>query len=572
MPRINQPKIIRLIAFLTGLVLTIIIVPKIASFSSSSIEPDDAVTLTDNRPDSDNEFILGTNLNGIAPWSTQLPFLNHFKSSKQWITQCIKEDPGCKGEWDTKEDELLDLDENGWVKSLPSPKNSAEYTRVSTSLFRDIPGVYPSGQYIVLYDGEGEIKYRQAAKKDESASTPGRDVINVDSSVKSGVLLTITKTDPQNTGNYIRNIRFVQAEYENRYQNGEIFNPAFIEKTKPYKALRFMDWMETNHSGQSEWQDRPKVEKASYSHDGGVPIEIMVELANNLQADPWFNMPHKATDEYMRNFAQLVKETLDPNLTAYVEYSNEVWNTNFKQFHWVRDNGAIAGQKTAFQSYGVRTAQMCDIWKDVFSGSSERIQCVISTHTANRWAAKQVLECDKWSEAPCYQHGVDALGITSYFSGRLGKPEYEKIIESWINDPKIDEFERGISHLKDGDVLDTDDSVEDFQELFQHYSEVAKAKQLKLVAYEGGNHVVGLKKVKDNDKLTEYFIELNRRPEFYELYQTMLNSWQDPEGVRTAFMHFSDINKPSKWGSWGALESVSQEHSPKYDALMDFAK
>jgi hypothetical protein len=28
----------------------------------------------------------------------------------------------------------------------------------------------------------------------------------------------------------------------------------------------------------------------------GVPVEVMVQLANQLRADPWFNMPHQATE------------------------------------------------------------------------------------------------------------------------------------------------------------------------------------------------------------------------------------------------------------------------------------
>jgi hypothetical protein len=510
---------------------------------------------------------LGTNLNGISDFSTQLPFVDAFKSSRRWITQCTKnQDSDCSDTWDTDEFDQLDLDEWGWVKSLPEPEDSPEYTQVAALMYRGV-NPYPGGTYLVLYDGVGTLKYEFDANKDQTASTPGRDVLQVNPS-KKGILLKITETDPQKTGNYIRNIRVIPAEYEQNYQS-VLFNPAFIEKTKDYQALRFMDWMQTNHSEQSQWQNRPKIQKASYSYGGGVPIEIMVELANRLQVDPWFNMPHKATDEYLRNFAQLIKESLDPNLTAYVEYSNEVWNPQFDQFNWVRDNGPLAGGDNSFQPYGVKTAQMCDIWKDVFAGEQKRIQCVISTQTANRWGAKQVLECDRWSEAPCYQHGVDVFAISSYFSGKLGQPKYEKIIESWIDDPNIDEFQQGIAQLKDGSVLETDDSVENLAEKFQHYTEVAKSKNLKLVIYEGGNHVVGVRGVENNDKLTQYFIELNRRPEFYDLYQKMFEAWQDPEGVRTIFMHFSDITRATKWGSWGALEHVTQDRSPKYDALMD---
>lgn len=549
---------------LIGLGLTLALSLTMVHFDSSDANPTQSL----QAKAAPQAFALGTNLSGISDHSTQMPFIDGFKSSRRWITQCDNNrDPDCRETWDTKEFDKLDLDEWGWVKSLPAPEDSPQYTAVAALMYRGVDP-YPGGTYLVLYDGEGTIEYNFDAQKDEAASTPGRDVLQVNPS-RGGILLKITATDPNKTGNYIRNIRVIPAEYEQNYES-VLFNPIFIEKIKSYKALRFMDWMATNHSNQSEWQDRPTPQKASYSYGGGVPIEIMVELANRLQVDPWFNMPHKATDEYMRNFAQLVKETLAPNLTAYVEYSNEVWNAQFDQFHWVKDNGAVDGERTSFQPYGVRTAQMCDIWKDVFEGETQRIQCVISTHTANRWGAKQVLECDRWEQAPCYQHGIDVLAISSYFSGKLGHPDYEQTVESWIDDPNIDEFKQGIAQLKDGSVLDTDNSVEDLKEQFQHYTEVAKSKNLKLVIYEGGNHVVGIRGVQNNDKLTKYFIELNRQPEFYDLYQEMLKAWQDPEGIRTVFMHFSDISRASKWGSWGALEHVTQEHSPKYDALMDF--
>jgi hypothetical protein len=71
---------------------------------------------------SNSRSSLGVGLNGIADYSTQLPFLDAFKSSRKWITQCVSGQPNCKGEWDTEEYNLLNLDENGWVKSLPSPK------------------------------------------------------------------------------------------------------------------------------------------------------------------------------------------------------------------------------------------------------------------------------------------------------------------------------------------------------------------------------------------------------------------------------------------------------------------
>ncbi len=45
--------------------------------------------------------------------------------------------------------------------------------------------------------------------------------------------------------------------------------------------------------------------------------------------DPWFSMPYNANETYVRYFAQLVRDTLRPDVTVYVEYSNEVWHTGF---------------------------------------------------------------------------------------------------------------------------------------------------------------------------------------------------------------------------------------------------
>jgi hypothetical protein len=310
--------------------------------------------------------VVGMNLNGIADWSTELPFLDAFKSSRPWIAQCVKTDPNCNEQWDTKEYNLLNLDKDGWIKSLPAPGDAPKYTRISTLLFREIPGYYPSGKYIVLYEGEGTISYGFDAKKDEAASTPGRDVINVDSKKGGGILITITSTDPRKTGNYIRNIRVIKAENLGLYTKGETFNPSFLNKIKNFSVLRFMDWMQTNDSKQKEWTSRPVPTTFSYAAKG-VPVEVMLTLANKLNANPWFNMPHTATDEYMTKFAQLVKNKLNSKLKVYVEFSNEVWNWQFPQTNYALQQGQARwgrDKKDAYmQWYGMRTAQMCDIWK-----------------------------------------------------------------------------------------------------------------------------------------------------------------------------------------------------------------
>jgi hypothetical protein len=513
------------------------------------------------------QLALGTNLAGIADWSSQIPFLDAFKFSRRWITQC-DDQPDCNSTWDTEEFDKLALDEHGWVKSLPTPADPPKYTQVATLLFRDLKQ-YPGGQYVVLYDGEGTIDYQFDGKKDEAASRPGRDVINVTPSM-SGLLLVIKATDPNRTGNYLRNIHVVPIAYEQTFQQ-QIFNPDFLERTRKFSALRFMDWMGTNNSGQKEWSNRPQVDDASYAVKG-VPIEIMVELANRLKANPWFNMPHQATDEYMTNFARLVKERLDPSLRVYVELSNEVWNWQFQQAHYALEQGkARWGQDKgdAFaQWYGMRAAQMSDLWKREFGDQNDRLISVIATQTAWKGLEESILKCSYWvaeGNRPCYQHGFTTYAITGYFSGNLGSPESQSTVQSWMREQDggmAKAFEQlGMNGTQGDSVADTANG-------FRYHAEVAKRHGLMLVAYEAGQHITGRGGVENNEAMVNFFTALNRDPRMGECYTDLLDQWKAAGG--TLFMHFSDIVQPSKWGAWGALESVTETRSPKYDALMNF--
>lgn len=185
-----------------------------------------------------------------------------------------------------------------------------------------------------------------------------------------------------------------------------------------------MDWMKTNNSQEIKWENRPKITDATYSIKG-VPLEVMVALGNRLNKDVWFNIPHQADDEYIREFAKLVKKTLNPNLKAYVEYSNEVWNKLFTQSEYARQQAKKRwGDENAYlQWYGMRVAQMCDIWKTVFDKEKNRVICVISTHTAKKGTEKEILDCPLWvkeGNKPCYQHQISAYAIAGYFGGVWG--------------------------------------------------------------------------------------------------------------------------------------------------------
>jgi hypothetical protein len=185
---------------------------------------------------------IGTNLSGLNYYSTELPFRDGFKSSKEWWTQTDTT-------FDTQESNLLNIDENGWVKSLPAPEDEPQYTSVGTTFYQGNRSYgYRGGQYVVLYDREGTIEYQFDAKKNLAASIPGRDVLDVTPS-NNGIFVKIKATDPNGTGNYLQNIRVVPIANESNDRE-EIFNHTFIKKIDPFPVVRFMESMATNDSTQ----------------------------------------------------------------------------------------------------------------------------------------------------------------------------------------------------------------------------------------------------------------------------------------------------------------------------------
>jgi hypothetical protein len=522
-------------------------------------------------------FSIGVGLAGIADWSTQNPFLDAFKTSRAWIPQCIAGDLGCApgGEWDTNEAKLIQLDANGWVKSLPAASDPPRFTRVGTVLFRDMANRYPKGRYWVLYEGEGKIEY-SFVKKDDAASRPGRDVIITDGS-DAGVIVQISQTDPKRTGNYIRNIRVIPEAYAARYRAGEIFHPDFLAKIAPFKTLRMMDWMLTNSNPPATWPERPRPAQASYAYRGGVPVEVMVALANQLKVNPWFTMPHQANDDYIRQFATYVREHLNPNLKVYVEYSNEVWNNIFPQHAWADQQGkARWGANTAngfMKWYGFRSAQIAQIWQQTFAAKSNQVIAVFATQSAGMGLEATGLTVPVAPNLPAAKV-FNAYAIAPYFGNELGAPANQAKVKAWLKDADGG-FARLFRQLRTGTLLsqnpkDLGRSLAQVGTEVRYHQQVAQKQGLPLVAYEGGQHITGFWGIENDSVLTNFFIAANRRPEMYQLYQEYLQIWKQIGG--TTFMHFVDIYQPNKWGSWGALEYPNQPGSPKYNALVDFIK
>jgi hypothetical protein len=505
---------------------------------------------------------LGINLNGVSYYSTEQPFMNVFASNGGWLTQ------GRDYTWDTHEEQYLQLDANGYPKTLvaaPSDPHSPQlFNSVGVILDRvPAPFMYPGGRYVVLYDGEGTLNYAINARL--VSSSRGRDVIDVTPTGNDGIQLQITATDPRHNGNYIRNIRIVSEQNLAAFEAGQIFDPAFLQLLARFRVLRFMDWLLTNDSTVSSWSDRAVPGYYSWGTNG-VPLEVVVKLANAVSADPWLNVPTRANDDYIRQMAALVHSQLGPAQKVYVEYSNEVWNNSFPQYQYAVDRGRQAWPTRPENNsydwnrnwYGMHSVHVCDIWKSTWGSDRGRVICVLGAQAGYTYSATEALDCPYWTTgAPCSRHGIDAIAIAPYFGDRDLPAEWAA------------QQDGGLALLF-ASLMPPDGSW------FHHvagdetsYATVAAHYRLPLIAYEGGQGFVG-----NSDAAIGLFVAANRDARMGPAYTEYLRQWKANGGE--LFVLFNDISGFGQSGEWGALESRMQlqqsagKPPPKWAAIQDF--
>jgi len=523
--------------------------------SASTGDIDGAANVTpDGGMPTPSTSSIGTNLTGIADWSEEWAFVDAFKASRDWIS-------GSGSQWD--DGRALDLDADGWVRSL----QAGQLAR--TLVLPD--GHYPAGRYTVLYDGAGTLTYSGGGSLDAASSTPGRDVVVADG--HSPIIVNITATTP---GNYVRNIRFLMpggvcstdafrycddaspcdtgscATFETNYAT-QIFHPTFLSRIRGYRTLRFMDWMATNNSTVSS--QGPKVTDARW-RGHGVPVEILLELANRIGADAWLNVPHLATDAYVTSLAAAVHDRLAPGRKAYIEYSNEVWNGIFSQGTYCEQQGVALGLASSpfearlrFQSQ--RSAEIFEIFETIFPGAErQRLVRVLASQAANSWVSTTLLD-----HGAALQH-TDALAIAPYFGAYLGGNDHVGAVSSM----NVDDLFAELGNV----ALPTSLGWVTMQ------AAVATQRNVSLIAYEAGNHLAGFQGVENNTAVNALFDAANRDPRMRQLYTSYLDGWKANGGG--LLVHFVNCDAPSKWGRWGALEYLEQPRSeaPKYDAVQTF--
>jgi hypothetical protein len=529
---------------------------------------------------------LAWNLGEVSYWSTQQPFLDAMRTAQPWIGHL----PGQWGGWGEAELAAAGaLDEDGWIRSVPT-----NLTHVSTMVFAEMPAEMTSfaGRWIARWEGSAPLGFSGAARNvryDGSSATfdftPGQGAVIIE--LRRGSL---------------RNLTIVQDRHLEAFDEGTLFHPAFVARIGDAENLRFMDWMRTNNSTLVSWDDRPRIHDYSWERRG-VPLEILIRLANDTGAEPWFTLPHQADDDYFRRFAQMVHADLRPDLRAWVEYSNEVWNFSFQQAHWAEEQArARWGREWAWTQFQtVRAHEMVRIWNDVFADAPDRLVRVIATQTGWLGLENDLLEAPLWrAENPAHPapwEAFDAYAVTGYFNAELHEASRQPMIREWLAESRTaaeaEARARGLSgpalaaHVRDRrfdlavqrageELIDgrhsgrPEGTVRHLVDVvLTHQAQVARDWGLALVMYEGGTHVVTDPAQHGDADLVAFFDALNHSDPMAQAYRVLLDGWS---GLTPApFNAYVAIGAPGIWGAWGALRHQDDDN-PRWQALMEMSQ
>jgi len=519
-------------------------------------------------PTNNHRSPIGINTNEIYEQDSSIPFIDLFRVSMPFHEniRCRAKDQPCLTS------AKVTYDKQGWPKKLNGGKAGVFFLR-NVQL-----AALPSGNYSVLYDGEGKIDYLQNAKL--ISRKAGEDTIQF-TARSDGFMTAALQIIESNPTKPLRNIRIIMPGgicHNNPFQQVNsasecnqatfvpfkeaykeiIFNPDYLNFMKDFSVIRFMPMSGITRNPAQHWDQRPKMDKATWGGiygSRGAPLEIQIALANKLKADPWLNVPHAADDNYIRQFAKYVHKNLSPELTPHIEYTNEAWNVNFIHNEYMQKMGIaqkldqdalMAGHKF----YAKRSLEFFKIWEKVYGGHEKLVRII------GGWDTRPDISGIILGYKNTYK-SVDALAIAPYVGGNLRGFRASKTVDDIFQLLTDKTSYRSLPKI--------------MHELHKH-AKLAKDFGVSLVAYEGGQGLVDWAARDYLQHPNPLFFESNRDSRMGDLYQNLYSQWRNMGA--DLFVAFSAPRAFNSSGCWGLKEHIRQDvdDAPKLKASLAFMK
>lgn len=319
----------------------------------------------------------------------------------------------------------------------------------------------------------------------------------------------------------------------------------FVNEIKMYNTLRFMDWQRTNNNNDVNWTERTSPTSDHFNNGGEVALEWCVNLANRIDKNVWFCVPHKASDDYIRKLATFLRDNLEVDRKIFIEYSNETWNSVFQQNGYCMTqgkNGGYPGLNDNYkgENYSMhRSLRVFGIFEEVFGSSNvgrwARVRRVVSCGGNLDWVDKALRDIYKSTTYNPNNRKIDFLAVAPYVGGGIDGAASDVATK----------FRAETDKVYTNRVLVVEKSK-------NAYAIPAMA------AYEGGHHInTNADKWSANSKI-------------YAEYRYMLDKFKPKFAHFVHYTHVGDWNGTNAWGA-KRFTGQSDAEAHKYRALKDWA-
>jgi hypothetical protein len=351
------------------------------------------------------------------------------------------------------------------------------------------------------------------------------------------------------------------------------FTGEFLNLCAPAGLARWQGSQRTNHNLAIVTPDsRPKLTDATWANVQnpagsdpriGVPVEVAIDFSRRTGKGLYVNIPGRATDDYVRLVARMIKQKLPladfPQLRIDVEIWNEIWNPGFKQALWARGEAA---RQIKEEPQGVLNTPVTN-----------------PTNGSMRWAA--------WRTIQVRSIILDELGPADprwgmVLSGQHGWPELTEDQLAWVEmhfGPAAKFFRSiGLAPYTGGDVplpaageaRTADQWAEQFAaavarilaspKIVRHQATAAKYK-LELIGYEIGTD--GPTETAP-DAVMAVIAAAQQHPRAGDLVDAYLRGLMTLGFAVAPWLNLG--YRSNKHGIWGLVEDPLQANVPKYNA------
>ena len=480
------------------------------------------------------------------------------------------------------------LDTNGWP--LTDAQNIVLDERVNQSA--DPNAVQPDigGTYHLSFQGRATISpdwlqnytvVNQVYNAATNTTTADLDVTH-NSLAMLYLDMKNTVNPASSTGAGVTNVKLIQPGYA--ANTTQVFTNNMVNALAPIGTIRYMNVDGANSYGPTldasgklvplQWSQRKLPSASSQTSGPGAPgesWEYMIALANATNTDMWINIPGPASNDYVTQLANLIKNGdtvagvhyagLNPNLKVNVELSNEVWGGIYAPYAYTLEAAKeeVAAGKSPLNNDGStdpnfwlqryyleREMEVTNIFRGVFGADPtySKVRPVLGWQEQNYWFYTDTFP---WFEK--------TFGAPNQFFYGMGNANYENPTDFSTVDNLINSLIAGIPQQS------TQISV---------FTTIANYYGLKNMAYEGSPGTGGAPTAAQQ----QVSLAASRDPRMENVFLRDYTAWYAAGGDLAVMFDgpFDNFTPGSQSGLAEVSEEADPSASPKYRGIVDVSQ